>query len=223
MIRTPEPELMVDEEQVFAYAHADFDEPHGRFLLNLGERLSIPSTGRAVDLGCGTGDITLRFAREYPSWTIDAVDGSLPMLAVAREALESESMTGRVKLHAITLPAERPVQAKYDLLLSNSLLHHLSDPAALWAVLRSWSATRGLTFIMDLMRPKSDHEARLLVDKYAAKEQQIHQRDFYRSLRAAYLPKEVRRQLQHQSLGHLQVDVVSDRHMIIWGPVNATC
>lgn len=220
MRRTPEPELMVDEEQVFAYAHADFDEPHGRFLLNLRERLSIPSTGRAVDLGCGTGDITLRFAREYPDWTIDAVDGSLPMLAVARESVKRESLTGRVRLHAITLPAERPTQAKYDLLLSNSLLHHLTDPAALWAVLKNWSAARGQTFIMDLMRPRSDHEARALVDRYAAEEQEIHQRDFYRSLRAAYRPEEVREQLQQQCLGHLRVDVVSDRHMIIWGPVN---
>ncbi len=32
MNRTPEPELMLEQEQARAYFEADFEEPHGRFI-----------------------------------------------------------------------------------------------------------------------------------------------------------------------------------------------
>jgi hypothetical protein len=41
MLRITEPEIMDDEEQVRAYALADFEEPHSQFIALLGEKLRI--------------------------------------------------------------------------------------------------------------------------------------------------------------------------------------
>ena len=71
--RVPEPELMSAEEQARAYAGADFEEPHGNFIRLLQERLpGLPERGTALDLGCGPGDIGIRFARAFPAGTCTA-------------------------------------------------------------------------------------------------------------------------------------------------------
>ena len=77
MDRVPEPELMLDRDQARAYASADFEEPHSHFITLLQQKLpDLPTDGRALDLGCGSGDIALRFARAFPAWSVEAVDGS---------------------------------------------------------------------------------------------------------------------------------------------------
>ena len=48
----------------------------------------------------------------------------------------------------------------------------------------------------------------------------LHAIDFFNSLLAAYRPDEIRAQLLAVGLGdRLQIDVVSDRHLIVWGNV----
>ncbi|MCP4716998.1 MAG: class I SAM-dependent methyltransferase, partial [Deltaproteobacteria bacterium] len=67
MQRIAEPELMLDKEQARAYAEADFDEPHSMFIDLFRERFrERECEGYVLDLGCGPGDITFRFARAYP-------------------------------------------------------------------------------------------------------------------------------------------------------------
>ncbi len=67
MRRVPEPELMEGQEQARAYAHADFEEPHSRFLTLLQETLPAREVGPwVVDLGCGAADISIRVARAFP-------------------------------------------------------------------------------------------------------------------------------------------------------------
>ena len=85
MERVKEPELMNDEEQAIAYANANFDEPHNHFLklLNLAIGKNFPSSGNVIDLGAGAADIAIKFALTYPSFKIDAVDGSKAMLIQA--------------------------------------------------------------------------------------------------------------------------------------------
>jgi hypothetical protein len=52
---------------------------------------------------------------------------------------------------------------------------------------------------------------------YSGDEAEILKRDFYNSLLAAYRPDEVRGQLSEAGLDFLEVDVVSDRHFVVWG------
>jgi len=218
MERIPEPELMLDEEQAGAYAAADFDAPHSRCIDLLRQKHpTLSARGRALDLGCGPGDITIRLARALPAWRIDAVDGSPAMLALAPAAAARAGVQSRVQWQRVVLPSdELPAQA-YDLVISNSLLHHLSDPAVLWEAVKRCAAPGASIFVMDLLRPDSAASVRALVAQYAGNEPGILRRDFSNSLHAAYRPAEVRGQLAAAAVSHLSVEVVSDRHLIVWG------
>lgn len=214
MIRIPEPELMTDAEQVAAYAAADFEAPHSRYVELLRERLpSLPRAGTALDIGCGPGDITCRLARAFPEWNIQGLDGSEPMLRHARDAVSSHGLEQRVSFHQCLLPDGRAPEAAYDLVCSNSLLHHLADPMHLWQAIGRWA--RGAVFVMDLMRPGSRAAAQQLVEDYSRDEPEVLRRDFYNSLLAAYRPQEVRDQLDRAGLSRLRVEVVSDRHWLV--------
>jgi trans-aconitate methyltransferase len=218
MERTPEPELMLDEAQARAYASADFEAPHRRGIELLLEKLAgLPARGRALDLGCGPGDMTLRLARALPGWHIDALDGSPAMLALARAAAVRAGLQSRLTHREAFLPRGEPPRPPYDLLFSNSLLHHLARPEALWSVLRRWGRAHAAVFVMDLLRPASDAAVRDLVERYAAGEPELLRRDFANSLRAAYRPDEIRAQLGAAGLAALALEVVSDRHLIVWG------
>jgi trans-aconitate methyltransferase len=215
--RVPEPELMSDPQQARAYASADFSEPHDRFVHLLRERLPrLPDRGTAVDLGCGPCDVALRFLRAHPGWSIDGVDGSPAMLAEARRAAERAGVGARVRFLEIRLPAPPP-DARYALLFSNSLLHHLADPSVLWTTLRLWGSPGAPVFVMDLLRPANRDDAERLVHRYAAVEPEALRRDFLHSLLAAYRPDEVRAQLERAGLADLRSEIVSDRHFVVWG------
>jgi ubiquinone/menaquinone biosynthesis C-methylase UbiE len=218
MERIPEPELMVDAAQVLAYANADFSRPHQRFVELLDERFpDLPPRGIALDLGCGHGDVSARFARAFPGWRVHGVDGSHAMLQLGTQRLRLAGLSERVELHHCHLPQCSPPLATYDLVFSNSLLHHLHAPEALWLSLRRWGRSRGPVFVKDLFRPPSDVDARRLVNTYAGGEPELLRHDFERSLCAAYSTDEVRAQLQAAGLSQLRVELVSDRHFITWG------
>lgn len=215
MKRKPEPELMLDETQVRAYADADFEEPHSHFMTLLNDRLGMPApAGLALDLGCGAGDISRRCAAAFPGWQIDGVDGSATMLAVARDMTPDDAP---IRYREIQLPAPAPAQ-RYDLIISNSLLHHLAEPAVLWATIRAWSNDPCRVFVMDLLRPADRETAQALVEQYAAGEPDVLRHDFLHSLYAAYTDAEIRAQVRAAGLS-LRVEVVSDRHIIAWGDV----
>ena len=218
MERVPEPELMDDAEQARAYAEADFDAPHALFTALLREEFpDLARTGTSLDLGCGPGDISFRVAAAWPGWRVDAVDGSQAMLALARGRASRDPAGPRVRFSKAMLPEESPPAEAYDMVFSNSLLHHLPDPQVLWASIRRYARPGAAVFVMDLMRPGSQREVEALVERYADGEAEILRHDFRNSLFAAYRPDEVQSQLEAEGLRAIRVDVVSDRHWIARG------
>ncbi len=219
MERIVEPELMDEEAQALAYAEGDFAEPHGRFVTLLGEHFgAIDPGGYVLDLGCGPGDVTVRFAQAYPTCTVHGIDGSAAMLRHGRKILAGAGEAGRrIELILGRLPDDRPPRPAYDCIISNSLLHHLHQPQVLWEAVRRFAASGAPVFVMDLKRPKSIFEARKLVEAYASSEPEVLQRDFYNSLLAAFTVDEIEAQLRAASLEHLAVQEVSDRHLLIAG------
>ena len=210
--------LMTAPEQARAYATADFEEPHSQFVSHFKRVFSdVELHGAVLDAGCGPGDISIRFARTYPECVVDGIDGAQAMLDEGRRLLADSDVQARVSLWRCHLPDERPPKAQYQALISNSLLHHLHEPQVLWDAVTAYTVPGGPVFVMDLMRPHSQQQARQLVECYAANEPQILREDFYHSLVAAYTPVEVHEQLQIAGLQQLQVEVISDRHLIVYG------
>lgn len=214
MKRQLEPELMEEAAQVKAYASADFSQPNSHFMQMFAEMFG-KCGGHVLDLGCGPGDISLRFASAYPDCQIHAVDGSDTMLAYGRKSLEKSNLKNLQFFNAY-LPCRNLPRLEYDAIISNSLLHHLPEPQVLWETIRNYGKRGCRVFIMDLIRPETTEKARSLVETYASDEPEILQHDFYHSLLAAFEVGEVKVQLQQATL-ELVTQIASDRHFIVHG------
>ena len=209
---------MNDPEQVLAYSHADFTEAHQSVIDNFSQIFpDIEPLNAVMDLGCGSGDVTVRFAQRYINCHIDAVDGSLEMLKQAEALIAKSSLTQRITLHLQQLPKCIFENKTFDAIISNSLLHHLHEPQHLWSTIKQFATTDTAIYVCDLFRPATKQTAQKLVDQYAINEPEILRRDFYNSLLAAFTPEEVRAQIVETGLDGIQIDKVSDRHMLIYG------
>jgi ubiquinone/menaquinone biosynthesis C-methylase UbiE len=218
MERIPEPELMLDEAQALAYARADFEQPHRRVVEEfLGVFPAADLDGDILDLGCGPGDITFRFARAWPRARLTGVDGSPAMLALARQRAAAEGFGGRVSFLEGIIPRAPIPSLPWQAIVSNSLLHHLHRPEELWETVRRCGSPGTRIFIYDLRRPATPGEASALVDLYAAEEPEILRRDFHHSLLAAFTVPEVERQLVPAGLSELTVRPIGDRHLVVHG------
>jgi ubiquinone/menaquinone biosynthesis C-methylase UbiE len=215
MERITEPELMDDEQQSIAYAKADFSSSNQFFVDSLlGD---FPAHMRAVvDIGCGPADVVIRLARSAPGAIITALDGSAPMIALARSAARAAGVDDRVTLLHTRIPGPPPAAHSFDAVLSKDLLHHLPDPAVLWSEVKRLGKPGAAVYVMDLVRPESEAAARAMVKEGAGSEDPILQRDFYNSLLAAFTLEEVRAQF---AAAHLDLEVAraATRHMLIKG------
>jgi ubiquinone/menaquinone biosynthesis C-methylase UbiE len=214
--RTPEPELMDDAAQAEAYAETDFSEPHDAFVAHFMKRFPGFRTGRVLDLGCGTADVIIRFARAFQEIHIRGIDGARAMLDIGIRDIDRNGLSDRVELERRILPDAAVCARKFDAVISNSLLHHLADPAVIWDMIISCAKEGAPVFVMDLARPESEERAKELLRMHASDAPAILQEDFYNSLLASYTIKEIREQLDTAGL-KLDVEAVSDRHLIVWG------
>lgn len=220
MDRITEPELMNEEEQVKAYAFANFSEPHDLFVKIFQEKfpdINSSFNDAVLDLGCGPCDITRRFAKAYKDASFHAVDGSALMLKYGKELNDKESLSHRIKLVETSLPKVKLPQQFYHLIISNSLLHHLHNPITLWETIQRHAKPYAHVYVMDLVRPVDEQTVNFLSNEYAANEPEILKSDFEHSLRASFSIEEVRQQLKEVGLSNLTVEEIGDRHMIIYG------
>jgi ubiquinone/menaquinone biosynthesis C-methylase UbiE len=219
MQRTPEPELMDAPEQARAYAEADFSEPNHLFVEHFLKLLDDRHGDSLIDLGCGPGDICLRLARALPGWQIVGLDAGPNMLAMAEAAVSASKLEHQVELIHARLPEELP-DGRFDAIVSNSLLHHLPDPMALWLSIKELAEPGTLVQVMDLKRPVSVDAARQIVDTHAGEAPAVLREDFYNSLLAAYTAEEVRAQIEASGLRGLRLSEPSDRHWLVQGQIS---
>lgn len=218
MLRIPEPELMLDEDQAVAYAGADFSASDGRFIERFKEIFGSLDAGEIIDLGCGPGNIALRMAEAFPGCTVTGVDGAAAMLDIARaRAASMGSAASRTRFVETVLPSAVLPTGQATVVVSNSLLHHLHEPAGLWATIRRVAARNAAVLIIDLRRPESTDAAQEIVDTYARDEPEILRQDFYNSLLAAFEVDEVKGQLEAAGLVGLEVRAVGDRYLEVSG------
>ena len=219
MDRTLEPEVMDNPEQARAYAQANFEKENQGFVDRFRDYFPDFSDGHALDLGCGPGDIPIRFAHAFPACRITCVDASAPMVRLAQEAVQNAGLSDR-----ITFRCERFQDLAgtniVDAAISNSLLHHVPNPLQFWHKLRLAVKPGSPVLVMDLLRPESPEEAQAIVDRYASGAPGILKRDFYNSLIAAFTEDEIASQLARMNLTRLLIDVPDDRHWVVGGLIH---
>jgi ubiquinone/menaquinone biosynthesis C-methylase UbiE len=84
----------------------------------------LPHGGRAVEIGCGTGSLTLALAGARPDAHVTGVDGDPQILALAARKPGADRVTWHEGL-AQELPFD---DASIDVAVVSLVLHHLTDP-----------------------------------------------------------------------------------------------
>jgi len=215
--RQPEPEVMNDPTEARAYAAADFTQVNQVFVERLLELVGPRPAATALDLGTGPADIPLRVVAVRPRWRVVAVDASRPMLEWAHQAVQKAgrlAAVGLVMADAKDLPF---APRSFDVIFSNSILHHITATERLWREIERLGRPGATVLIRDLARPANPQAARSIVHRYAGGESPLLQEEYYRSLLSAYTPREVRAQLDAAGFRTLQVAMVSDRHLDVFG------
>lgn len=221
MQRIPEPELMDGAAQVQAYGAADFAASDQAMVERLAVLCGGDPGGRLVDLGCGPGNISIRLARRWPQASVLGLDGAPRMLALARERAAAEpGLAARLQFQQGLLPLADPgpLAAAFSALVSNSLLHHLHDPAVLWQAVAQLAAPGAFVYVQDLRRPASPAAVDALVAAQMEGAPEVLRHDYRASLHAAFTPEEVQQQLEQAGLaGRLQVAPRQERYLEVWG------
>ena len=217
MPRRGEPEAMDDAAEAAAYAAADFAAVNQAFVQRLLEVAAPADRARAIDLGTGPADIPIRLARARPSWRITAVDTSQPMLDLAAREIEQAGLGAAIDLVRADAKETGLPGGAFDVVFSNSILHHITDTGAFWAEVQRLAAPAASVFLRDLARPASAGEAREIVSRHAGGESALLQEEYYRSLLSAYTVDEVRAQLAGADIATLEVEMASDRHLDVFG------
>ncbi len=225
--RVTEPELMDDPMQVEIYACADFSEGDKSFLSSIEQCLidahkTVDIGTTFVDLGCGPGNITDLIARRWPKARVIGVDGSEFMLSAARRRQSQLpfSLSG-LSYRCLEIRDLGNKSTFFDLsadvLVSNSLLHHLHDPSHLWKAVKSIANQGAIVLHRDLRRPFNPNEAVLLQEKYLPNAPEVLIRDYLASLHAAFTIDEVRIQLDNIGLERFKVRELDDRYLEVIG------
>lgn len=224
MQRVPEPELMDDADQARAYAAADFTAGDQQTIALIRALVSETATGaspsRVIDLGCGPGNITLRLGEVFPEAEVIGVDGADAMLKLARARASAQDC----RVQFLQCPLQRlndsPLAGTADLIVSNSLLHHLHQPDLLWMLTRTLARPGCRVLHRDLRRPASPAELDRLQRRHLPDAPQVLINDFRASLAAAFEPEEVESQLQNAGLTRLTVVEEDDRYLVVSGLVD---
>jgi SAM-dependent methyltransferase len=215
MKRIPEPEIMDGREQAAAYARADFSSSNQMFVDGLIETYP-DRLGSILDIGCGPADVPIRILRAVPSAKVTAVDASLPMVEIGRQAVQEAGFQDNIEVVLGRLPGIDFGDMGFQTIASKDLLHHLPDPAIFWEEVVKLAAGTAAIYVMDLYRPNSREDAKEIVESVSGNEPEVLKRDFYNSLLAAFTVDEIRDHLESASLP-LNVEKVSERHLLIHG------
>ena len=198
MERIPETELMEKEEQVISYDEADFSEGEVNLINQINhyllrKNISLGEKDLIVDLGCGPGNISEKLAIKWPNTEVVGIDGSKEM--ILRAEYNRKNSTNRKKLINLRYICSdikdiklnnTLLKKRISLLVSNSLIHHISNLEDFFNTIRGLSNDITVNFHKDLKRPLDEKSALELKAQCSTKYNEILTNDYYASLRASY-------------------------------------
>ena len=168
LARVLEPEVMDTAEEARDYDAMDHVAVNERFCADLLAELGAPLANRVLDVGTGTARIPIEICARGagPDVEIVAIDLADHMLAVASENLARAGLESRVRLERVDAKAMPYPNGAFGATISNSIIHHIPEPAGVLAEMWRVTARGGLLFVRDLYRPESDDEVDRLVALY---------------------------------------------------------
>jgi len=230
MERIPEPELMEEKEQVISYDEADFSEGEENLIKQINhyllkKNISLSERDLIVDLGCGPGNISEKLAIKWPNSEVVGIDGSKEMILRAEYNKEISVNKKKLKNLRYICSDIKDIKSinfllkkKISLLVSNSLIHHITHLEDFFNTIKSLS-NNTVNFHKDLKRPVDEDAALELKLQCSVKYNETLTNDYYASLRASYTLKELKKFTLESDLSSL--DVFEDGHdyLIVYGNV----
>jgi ubiquinone/menaquinone biosynthesis C-methylase UbiE len=170
------------------------------------------AAGQVLDVGTGTARIPILMCQMRPQWQVTGIDLSKNMLRLGAENIRRVGLEPRIKLEYADAKQMPYPDRHFDLLVSNSIVHHLPDPLLFFKELKRVLKPGGGILLRDLFRP----EDKIRVDALVAQigpEYSPHQRQLFRdSLCAAFQLEEVQKMIDDAGLEGMRVYQSSDRH-----------
>jgi len=231
MERIPEPELMVEKEQVISYDKADFSEGEVNLINQINyyllrKNISLGEKDLIVDLGCGPGNISEKLAIKWPNTEVVGIDGSKEMILRAEYNKNISNNQKKLKNLRYICADIKDIKStnfflkkKISLLVSNSLIHHITHLEDFFNTIRSLSSNSTVNFHKDLKRPLDEKSALELRSQCSNKYNEILTNDYYASLKASYTFKELKNFTLENNLSSLEVFEDGDKYLIVYGNV----
>jgi ubiquinone/menaquinone biosynthesis C-methylase UbiE len=210
MDRVLEPEVMDTAEEAEEYDAMDHGEVNRRFCADL--LAAEPDPKRVADIGTGTALIPIELCRQHPRVRVVAADLADHMLAKAKQNVAKAGLDDRIELVKVDAKSSGLQRGGFDVVMSNSIIHHIPEPARALADMLALVAPGGLLFVRDLERPEDDAAVQTLVETYAANETKKARDLFEASLRAALRIDELATMLSPLGVGSAAISRTSDRH-----------
>lgn len=170
------------------------------------------SIKKIIDIGTGTARIPIEIAKQSSQVHITAVDLSQSMLKVGQKNVTAAKMDDRIHLQLVDAKGMPFADGSFDAVVSNSIVHHIPNPASFFREAIRLARPAGVIFIRDLFRPANRSKLDELVQTYAGNDTPHQRQLFYDSLHAALTVDEVRDIVKTFGFESNTVQATSDRH-----------
>jgi ubiquinone/menaquinone biosynthesis C-methylase UbiE len=211
MERVLEPEVMDSLEEAIEYDAMDFVEINQSFAeeaIALGPK----EQAKVLDAGTGPGRIPILLCQMRPQWEVFAVDLAQSMLRIASQHIQEAGLQQQIRLELVDVKNLPYEDGQFDLIVSNSLVHHLPEPFTFFSELKRVLKPNGGVFIRDLFRPADEATMDALVNSVGTEYDSQQKKLFRDSLHAALTLDEVNQLISQVGLKGVNVYQSSDRH-----------
>jgi ubiquinone/menaquinone biosynthesis C-methylase UbiE len=198
----------------------DHSEVNGRFVTDL--LAARPKVTEVLDVGTGTARIPIELCGRAAGAKVIAIDLAEHMLTVARENVARAKLAERVTLEKRDAKSAGWKDGRFEVVMSNTILHHIPDPTDLLREMWRLTAKGGTIFLRDLARPRTVEDVSALVKKHggapasqAPRDVASHARQvalFEASLHAALTLDEIQARVGDLGIPASAVRMTSDRH-----------
>lgn len=210
--RVLEPEAMDTPDEARDYDAMDHAAVNARFVADFLDAHGPCRGGEILDVGTGPARIPICLCRADAKARVLGVDLAMSMLATAGRNIEEAGLAGRIRLERGDAKCLAASDASFEAVVSNTIVHHIPDPAPALAEMARLVAPGGTVMVRDLARPADQAEVDRLVALYAGDESEAARDLFEASLHAALTPGEVRKMIEGLGLPGPGVAMTSDRH-----------
>jgi len=208
--RVLEPEAMDSPEEARDYDAMDHSAVNRVFVADF--LAAWDGENPILDVGTGTALIPIELCRRAPAARLVAVDLAEHMIRLGEDNVRAAGFADRLQLKCCDAKQLPFPDSSFAALISNSIIHHIPEPAKVMQEMVRVVRAGGVIFVRDLLRPPDAETLTRLVATYAGDANAHQQKMFADSLHAALSLEEIRSLVSRLGLDPAKVKQTTDRH-----------